>query len=139
MVIFYIRHYFILQFFHTILFYLKNIRVHWLITLLAFSLVSLLFYFNLWSQVITPDKPGQLTIQGESPIYEFVAEKVRNNILSFKNPLAPIDSVLYPFGWRFALDDVSPIFGLYFLFKTVFKHSSIFYFINNLECNYFVY
>ncbi len=88
--------------------------------MLAFSLVSLLFYFNLWSQVITPDKPDQLTIQGESPIYEFVAETVRNNILTFKNPLTPIDGVLYPFGWRFALDDVSPIFGLYFLFLRPF-------------------
>lgn len=115
MVIFNIRHYFILQFFHTILFYLKNYRVHWLIAPLIFFLVSLLFYFNLWSQIIIPDNSSQLTIQGESPIYEFVAETVRNNILSFKDPLTPIDSVLYPFGWRFGLDDMSPIFGLYFL------------------------
>lgn len=90
--------------------------MHWLIIILLFFLVSILFYFNLWAQIIIPDKPNQLTIQGESPIYEFIAETVRNNILAFKNPLTPIDSVLYPFGWRFALDDVSPIFGFYFLF-----------------------
>lgn len=74
----------------------------------------------MWAQVLSPDKTGQLTIQGESPIYEFVAETVRKNIISFKNPLTPTDNVLYPFGWRFALDDVSPIFGLYFLFLRPF-------------------
>lgn len=89
--------------------------MHWLIIILFFFLVSILFYFNLWAQVVIPDKPNQLTIQGESPIYEFVAETVRNNIISFKNPMTPIDGVLYPFGWRFAIDDMSLIFGLYFL------------------------
>lgn len=98
----------------------KKFDFFWILVTLTVFLVSLFFYRNLWSQVITKDSVDQLTIQGESPVYEFVAETVRNNILSFKNPFSKTDSVLYPFGWRFALDDVTPIFGIYFLFLRLF-------------------
>ncbi|MEK7633236.1 MAG: hypothetical protein AAB437_00135 [Patescibacteria group bacterium] len=93
----------------------KKFDFSWILVTLIIFLISLFFYRNLWNQVITKDKVNQLTIQGESPVYEFVAETVRNNILSLKNPFSKTDSVLYPFGWRFALDDVTPIFGVYFL------------------------
>lgn len=78
--------------------------------------VSWLFYRNIWQQVLTPVPTNQLVIQGESPVYEFVAEQVRTNILSGKNPFTETKQVLYPMGWRYALDDVAPINGLYFVF-----------------------
>ena len=98
----------------------KKFDHSWILVTLIIFLVSLFFYRNLWGQVINKDRVDQLTIQGESPVYEFVAETVRNNILSLKNPFSKTDSVLYPFGWRFALDDVTPIFGVYFLFLRPF-------------------
>lgn len=98
----------------------KKLDFSWILVFLVVFLVSLFFYRNLWGQVTAKDKVGVLTIQGESPVYEFVAETVRNNILSFKNPFSKTDSVLYPFGWRFAMDDVTPIFGIYFLFLRPF-------------------
>lgn len=98
----------------------KKFDFFWILVASVIFFVSLFFYRNLWNQVITKDGIDQLTIQGESPVYEFVAETVRNNILSFKNPFSQTDSVLYPFGWRFALDDVTPIFGIYFLFLRLF-------------------
>jgi len=91
------------------------------LVILTIFLLSLFFYRNLWNQVITKDNPNQLVIQGEYPVYEFVAETVRNNVLSFKNPFSQTNSVLYPFGWRFALDDVTPIFGFYFLLLRPFS------------------
>lgn len=98
----------------------KKFDFSWILVTLVFFIISLFFYRNLWNQVVSKDITGQLTIQGESPVYEFVAEKVRNNILSFKNPFSKIDTVLFPFGWRFAMDDMAPVFGLYFLFLRPF-------------------
>lgn len=87
----------------------------WILVILVIFLVSLYSYRNLWSQVVTRDRSNQLTIQGESPVYEFVAETVKDNILAHKNPFSQTDSVLFPFGWRFAIDDMMPIVGFYFL------------------------
>lgn len=98
----------------------KKLDFSWILITLIIFLISLFFYRNLWDQVVIKDSANLLTIQGESPVYEFVAETVRNNILSLKNPFSKTDSVLYPFGWRFALDDVTPIFGIYFLFLRPF-------------------
>lgn len=98
----------------------KKLDFFWILVIMVIFLVSIFSYRNLWSQVIIKDKVDQLTIQGESPIYEFIAETVRNNILALKNPFSKSDFVLYPFGWRFALDDVIPIFGIYFLFLRLF-------------------
>ena len=90
-------------------------KILWILfVIFVFLFFSLVFYKNIWYQVINQDPRSQLTIQGETPVYEFVAETVKNNLLSFKNPFIT-SSVLYPFGWQFAMDDVAPINGLYFL------------------------
>lgn len=97
---------------------LKNIL--WpVFVVFVFFFFSVIFYKNIWYQVINKDPETQLTIQGETPIYEFVAETVKNNLLAFKNPFIT-SSVLYPFGWRFALDDSAPINGIYFIFLRPF-------------------
>lgn len=98
----------------------KKFDFSWILVTLTIFIISLFFYRNLWNQVLTKDTASQLTIQGESPIYEFIAEKVRNNILTFKNPFSKIDTVLFPFGWRFAMDDMAPVFGFYFIFLRPF-------------------
>lgn len=85
------------------------------LVVLALVGVSFLFYGNIWQQVLSPASDNQLVIQGESPVYEFVAETVRTNILAGKNPFTETKQVLYPMGWRYALDDVAPINGLYFV------------------------
>ena len=82
--------------------------------------ISVLFYPTIWRQMIVSAPADQLMIQGESPVYEFVAETVRQNILAGKNPFAETRQVLYPLGWQFALDDVAPINGFYFLFLRPF-------------------
>lgn len=97
----------------------RRFSIFILISCIYFA-VSLVFYFNLWKQVFTPETVSKLTMQGESPIYEYVAERVKNNILSFKNPFTPVRQLLYPFGWNFALDDVAPINGFYFIFLRPF-------------------
>ena len=84
--------------------------------LLAYLAVNFLFNFNIWRDVVSSGPPNALTIQGESPIYEYVAERVRLNILAGKNPFSETKDIMYPFGWNFALDDVAPINGFYFLF-----------------------
>lgn len=77
--------------------------------------VSLLFNFQIWKQVFIQEPAGAIFISGESPIYEYVAERVYQNLLAKKNPFASIPDVLYPLGWNFALDDISPLNGIYFL------------------------
>jgi len=98
----------------------KISKFSWFLIFFVIFLISLFFYKNQWNQVFTQDKSSQLIIQGESPVYEFVAETVKNNILSFRNPFSQIKSVLFPFSWRFAMDDMMPIFGIYFLFLRPF-------------------
>lgn len=77
--------------------------------------VNIIFNFKIWEQVIIREPANAIFIQGESPIYEYAAERVYQNILAGKNLFTPIADVLYPLGWNFALDDVSPIHGIYFL------------------------
>ena len=90
------------------------------LTILLFALgyicLSLFLYKPLYSKLFHKPDNSKLTLQGEYPVYEFIAETVRHNILSFSNPFAMTSQVLYPFGWRYALDDVAPINGFYFLF-----------------------
>lgn len=80
-----------------------------------YLLLNILFNFVIWEQIFIPEKNNVLTIQGESFIYEYFAEVVRQNIVSGQNPFTPASKILYPFGWEFAADDVAPINGLYFL------------------------
>ncbi|MFH2085534.1 MAG: hypothetical protein ABII21_01995 [bacterium] len=77
--------------------------------------ISFLFYNSIWQQVITQENQNVLTIQGESPDLEFVAETVRSNILAGKNPFATATTVMFPHGWKFAMDDVGPINGFFYL------------------------
>lgn len=86
-----------------------------LLFIFGFIGISFFLYRPLYSQLITQSDPSKLILQGEYPVYEFIAETVRQNILTFSNPFAMTTQVLYPFGWRFALDDVAPINGFYFL------------------------
>lgn len=95
----------------------------WVIIFLISALyigLSFVFNFSIWKQVFYRESLSQLTIQGESPIYEFVAEQVKNNILNFKNAFQNTSLVLYPFGWDYSLDDIAPINGFYFLFLRPF-------------------
>lgn len=98
---------------------IRKVFISTILPLVVVSFVYLLFNViftnNIWQQVLTPEKPDEIIIQGESPIYEYVAETVRLNVLSGKNPFASTQSLLYPFGWNFALEDIAPINGLYFL------------------------
>src|SRR3989344_4828046 len=91
-----------------------------MISLLGFLIVNLLYYKQIWQQIIFADPQWMLAVQGESHIYELVAEKVRDSISAGANPFSPIMSVMYPFGWNFAPDDVAPINGLYFIFLRPF-------------------
>src|SRR3989344_6716093 len=91
-----------------------------MIPLLGFLIVNLLYYRQIWLQVIFTDPLWVLTVQGESHIYELVAEKVRENILAGVDPFSSIMSVMYPLGWNFAPDDVAPINGFYFIFLRPF-------------------
>jgi len=90
-------------------------QLYIMIAILGFLIINVLYYGQAWQQVIYPDPSGILTAQGESHIYELVAEKVRENILLGNNPFSPISSVMYPTGWNFAPDDVAPINGFYFI------------------------
>lgn len=95
--------------------------------LLVYLVINFIFNFNIWQDIVNPSSINILTIQGESPIYEFVAERVRLNILSGQNPFTPAKEIMYPFGWNFTLDDVAPINGFYFLFLRPFlsPHQSL--------------
>ncbi len=93
-------------------------KINWfpiLIVTLGYLLISFIFYGQIWQQVIYQDPADILTAQGESHVYEFVAETVYQNIISLKNPFSEIPEVLNPYGWNFAPDDVAPINGFYFL------------------------
>ncbi len=82
---------------------------------IVYLLVSLFFYHVIWAQLWSPHNPSVLMIQGETPVYEFVAEQVRLNILSGNNPFASTDRVLYPMGWNISMEDIAPINGFIFL------------------------
>jgi len=94
---------------------------------LVATLVSVLFYPSIWQQVVAPEDPNVLVIQGESPNFEFVAETVRLNILAGKNPFAATDVGMFPHGWKFAMDDIGPINGFYYVFTRPFfsTHQSL--------------
>lgn len=79
----------------------------------SYLVFNYIFNFNIWHYSIYK-VPDTLVVFGEWPVYEYVAEIVRENILNFRNPFteAPL---LFPFGWNFVLEDVAPINGFYFL------------------------
>lgn len=87
---------------------------------IIYLLVSIFFYHVIWQQFWQKEQPSVLLIQGETPVYEFVAEHVRLNILQGKNPFAATDRVLYPMGWNIAMEDIAPINGFFFLFLRPF-------------------
>ncbi len=87
---------------------------------IIYLLVSLFFYQVIWMQVLKPENPSVLLVQGETPVYEFVAEHVRLNILSGKNPFGSTDRVLYPMGWNISMEDTAPFNGFLFLFLRPF-------------------
>jgi len=86
--------------------------------MLGYGLICYLFNFNLLHYAIHKI-PDRIVVYGEWPTYEYVAEVVYQNILAARNPFTSA-STLYPFGWRFAMDDVAPINGVYFLFLRPF-------------------
>lgn len=92
----------------------KTIIEYFLIFAIIFGL-STYFYPTIWQQVVATSSSNELVIQGESPVYEFVAETVRHNILVGQNPFSRTDKVLFPYGWSYALDDVAPINGFFFV------------------------
>lgn len=79
-----------------------------------------MFNFYLWQQLVLKELSHRIGVFGEWPTYAYVAEIVRQNIIAGKNPFSAVESVLYPFGWNFALEDVAPINGFYFLFLRPF-------------------
>lgn len=81
----------------------------------VYLIFNIIFTSTIWNQVIYPEKSSEMIIQGESPVYEHVAEMVRLHILSGKNPFNTNFSLLYPFGWNFSIEDIAPINGFYFL------------------------
>ncbi|CAN5123917.1 hypothetical protein BH09PAT2_BH09PAT2_08680 [soil metagenome] len=96
-------------------------RLPWILCIISFfSIISIIFHFPLWKEFFQPYEGSKLVLQGEYPVYEFVAETVRNNILSLHNPFRPTENVLFPFGWQFALDDGAPINGFYFIILRLF-------------------
>jgi len=97
----------------TFIFHLSKLSI--ILVCLGYLLFNIIFTHTIWRQVLYPEKQNEIIIQGESSIYEFVAETVRLNILSGKNPFTSIESVLYPLGWNFALEDIAPMNGFYFL------------------------
>lgn len=110
---------------------------------LFYLAVNILFNFQIWKQVFIREPDNTIFIQGESPIYEYVAERVYQNILAGKNPFTPITDVLYPLGWNFALDDISPINGVYFLILRPFLsvHQSLIFIVVTgiFAANFFMY
>ncbi len=115
------------------------------IIILLYLCISWVYYAQIWQQVFVAEKPGELITQGETHIYEFVAEEVRNNIVNHRNPFFT-DDVLYPAGWNFSIDDVAPINGVFFLFlRPLFSIHQAFMFItvmsvvaSNLTMYYFI-
>lgn len=102
---------------------MRNRSDHWLslgIICFVYLILNILFNFVIWQQIFTPERNDVLTIQGESFIHEYFAEVIRGNILNGKNPFTPAANIFYPFGWDFALDDVTVINGLFFLFLRPF-------------------
>lgn len=91
-----------------------------IVIILLYFFFNFFFNFNLWHQVIYQESTQSLPVIGEWPVYEHVAAVVRQNILSGSNPFSPTSYLLYPFGWNFALEDVAPINGFYFLFLRPF-------------------
>lgn len=95
-------------------------RRRWVWMSLVMLVVSIFFYGSIWRQVVVPENPNVLTIQGESPNFEFVAETVRLNILAGKNPFAETEMGMFPHGWKFAMDDIVPINGFFYLLTRPF-------------------
>lgn len=91
----------------------------WLIVF-SYLATNILFNFYFWQQLILKELPHRIGVFGEWPIYEYIAEIVRQNIISGKNPFSEVGFVLYPFGWNFALEDMAPINGFYYLFLRTF-------------------
>lgn len=85
------------------------------VIIVSFILLNILFNFKIWNQITQKENKAVLAIQGESFIYEYFAEVVRNNILTGQNPFNHTTGVFYPFGWDVATDDVAPVNGFYFL------------------------
>lgn len=100
---------------------LKFLRSKLSCLLIIFSYLSanILFNFYFWQQLLLKELSYRIGVFGEWPAYAYVAEIVRQNILFGKNPFST-ESVLYPFGWNFALEDMAPINGFYFLFLRFF-------------------
>lgn len=92
-----------------------------LLIFLSYIIINYFFNFNLWDLSLKK-VPNTIVTFGEWTVYEHTAEIVYQNILDGKNPFsrAPL---LYPFGWYYALEDVEPLNGLYFLFLRPFLSS----------------
>lgn len=85
-----------------------------LLIIVSYFFVSVIYYGDIWRQIFSSSQSGVIEVQGESHVYEFIAETVRENILH-NETIYYAEDVLYPHGWNFALDDVAPINGAYFL------------------------
>lgn len=86
----------------------------------VYIVINFVFNFHIWQDILNPSPNNVLAIQGESPIYEYVAERIRLNILTGKNPFDETKEIMFPFEWNFSLDDIAPINGFYFLFLRPF-------------------
>lgn len=80
----------------------------------------------LWQQVIHDDSKD-LSIHAELLLLHNSAETLYQNILNGKNPFAINELRFYPFGADYAIQDLAPINGFYFLFLRPFLsiHQSI--------------
>ncbi|CAN5137684.1 hypothetical protein BH09PAT2_BH09PAT2_04130 [soil metagenome] len=87
---------------------------------IIYLLINIFFYRTIWQQLVKPENPRILLMQGETPIYEFVAEQVRLNILAGHNPFGSTNRVLYPMGWNIAMEDIAPFNGFIFVFLRPF-------------------
>lgn len=86
------------------------------------------FYFNfpLWNQVLQDDSQT-LSYHGELLLLHLSGETVYQNILHGVNPYTTNSQLMYPFGANYAINDLAPINGYYFLILRPFFsiHQSI--------------
>lgn len=68
----------------------------------------------LWKQVVWDDG-RENRFHGELLLLQMSGESVYRNITQGRNPFAVDGRVLYPFGMSYAVNDLAPINGLYFL------------------------
>jgi hypothetical protein len=99
---------------------MKNKWLSLTLVITGYLLVNIIFNSFIWKDIIYPAPSNILVSYGESPTYEVIAEAVKNNILSGKNPLATYKNIFYPTGWNFVVDDIAPINGFFFIFLRPF-------------------